>query len=624
MPRRLRDLARPPAGPLAAQALLLVAVVLCAWAGAAPAAVAGVVVAAAVEGWTRSRGGDRDAAVRPVVGHLAALRAVTVLAVGAVAWPGGTVAAVAAGAAVLTTAAVVCDTADGRLEGLRRHPASRGVPGVGSVPQLRRPSPWLVPVLPEVLLYLPALVWPTRPVAVGAGVAAAVLLALTVLLRWGRTAWRARGSRAGVLAGMRRFLREQRPTVVLYGGDGREAVHEVAVWLATVEQLPCRAVVLLRNRAALEALPPTRLPVLCVPGTTDLLSLPLDVARVALFPSNIGNNIHLLRLPGLRSAFIGHGDSDKSASANPYAKVYDEVWVAGPAGRERYLRADVGVRPEALVEVGRPQVDLVRPAPAEPPAVPTLLYAPTWEGWNRDQDYSSVATHGVALVRAVLAHPQPVRLLYRPHPYTGRRDPAAAAAHREIVALLREANTGARLDGHTVVTPGAPVQADPTRSSADLETEAVVRGEGRLRDLPAGAHLVVTPAAVPLVSCFNVADGLVTDVSSVLSDFLASDKPVGVCTTPGRDEAEFVAAFPSTRSARLLTPSPDDVAELVDVVTRRRPDTTAERRHVVRRELLGPSGTPAAERFADAVTSLAARAHGGVLAPVPISATAEP
>ena len=39
----------------------------------------------------------------------------------------------------------------------------------------------------------------------------------------------------------------------------------------------------------------------------------------ALYPANAGKNIHLLRLPGIRHVFIGHGDSDKVASINPNA-----------------------------------------------------------------------------------------------------------------------------------------------------------------------------------------------------------------------------------------------------------------------------------------------------------------
>ena len=174
--------------------------------------------------------------------------------------------------------------------------------------------------------------------------------------------------------------------------------------------------------------------------------------------------------------------------------------------------------------------------------MPTILYAPTWEGWNADQDYSSVATHGETLVRAVLASSQPVRLIYRPHPYTGRRSSAAASANRTIIALLREANDAA---GHTAATvlARAPSSQAPV-SAAEAETAAIAEGEERLRSLPAMSHVVVPPNCAPLVSCFNVAAGLVTDVSSVLTDFLVSDRPVGVCNPRGGDITEFRSGPP--------------------------------------------------------------------------------
>ena len=82
-------------------------------------------------------------------------------------------------------------------------------------------------------------------------------------------------------------------------------------------------------------------------------------ARVALYPANTIKNMHLLREPGIKHVFIGHGDSDKVSSINPFTRVYDEVWVAGRAGRDRWARARVGVRDDAIVEVGRPQLDAV-------------------------------------------------------------------------------------------------------------------------------------------------------------------------------------------------------------------------------------------------------------------------
>ncbi|MGY1703210.1 hypothetical protein ACI79C_01455 [Geodermatophilus sp. SYSU D00697] len=603
MVRRVRALASGAPGLLALEGLLLVVAAVGALLGQVavllPALLLGAVAGAAAH---RVPG-------QPVPGLGAlglVLRGLVVLAAAASRDVPGAVAVAAAAFGLLAAAGVVGDAVDQRVRGLRRHPATRGIPGVGSVPLVARPEGALTALLPECLLHLALLVGPGRPVLVGTAAAVGAAVCLGAWGVWAVRLRRARRRGRAVLEGVRRYLETTPPEVLLYAGDGPAALHEIAVWLPTMERLSSRVLLLMRSRDAFAALPPTTLPVACVPGATELLALPLDRARVALFVSNIGNNIHVLRLPGLRSAFIGHGDSDKSASANPYAKVYDQIWVAGPAGADRYLRAGVGVRPDALVEVGRPQVEGVRRGPLADPPVPTLLYAPTWEGWNADQDYSSVATHGAALVRAVLASPERVRLVYRPHPYTGRRSAAAAAAHREIVTMLRAANEAAGVGAATVLDAGPSGAGSP--SAAEAESAAIAAGEERLRRLPPGAHVAVPSGSAPLVSCLNVADGLVTDVSSVLTDFLASDRPVAVCDPLGRDVAEFVERFPAAAGAVVL-PAGDGRAldGVVAVVTGRAPDPAADRRRALRAHVLGPDLPPPLQRFDAAIAALAAR-----------------
>ena len=63
---------------------------------------------------------------------------------------------------------------------------------------------------------------------------------------------------------------------------------------------------------------------------------------------------------------------------------------AGPAGRDRYRLADVGVRDEQVREVGRPQLAEITRAADGSPATPglfTVLYAPTWEGFYAEYSY---------------------------------------------------------------------------------------------------------------------------------------------------------------------------------------------------------------------------------------------
>ena len=428
-----------------------------------------------------------------------------------------------------------------------------------------------------------------------------------------------------LVAVVQRHLDESRPAVALYFGDGPRAVYQANMWLPALERLPQPVVVILRNRATLGALGPTRLPVLCVPSAEHLMALELSTVKVSLFVANIGNNIHMLRVPGIRSAFIGHGDSDKKASFNPYSRVYTEVWVAGPAGRQRYREAAVGVRDGDVVEVGRPQLDVPATSARADGHLPTILYAPTWEGWDGDQAYSSLATHGVALAASVLRQGSGVRLLYRPHPFTGRRDPAVAAAHERIVRMIEEANAGNGCSGEPVlelenVDPLEDIHDRALRSvrSGQLDDPlSAVEAEARLRAvedrfwlaMAPGQHAVMRQSGPSLMSCFAQADLLVTDVSSVLSDFVSTGRPYAVCNNSGSAEDDFLAEVPSARAGHVLDPD-DDVEAVLRLVRGESPDLLAHERRALRRDILGPDSPSGQSRLERAVASLIARDRG--------------
>ncbi|MEJ7757013.1 MAG: hypothetical protein WKF83_12500 [Nocardioidaceae bacterium] len=131
-----------------------------------------------------------------------------------------------------------------------------------------------------------------------------------------RTA-RGDGVRKPKMVPIQTFIDDYRPEVVLHLSGSKTSAYQVNVWLPTLERLRQRTLIVLRDDELFHALDATSLPVICAASGSDLMSLDLSHVRVALFPTNIGNNIHILRLPTLMSAFIGHGDSDKSASAIP-------------------------------------------------------------------------------------------------------------------------------------------------------------------------------------------------------------------------------------------------------------------------------------------------------------------
>ncbi|SHG06859.1 hypothetical protein SAMN05443575_1283 [Jatrophihabitans endophyticus] len=408
-----------------------------------------------------------------------------------------------------------------------------------------------------------------------------------------------------------RRLAEIDPHVVLYYGDGPAWQYQVEVWLTALEDSRRPVLLVVRDRAVLQTLPPTTLPIVCVPASRELMRLPLDSLRAALFVGNTSNNLHMLRRPGVTSVFLGHGDSDKDASRNPFSRAYNEIWVAGPAGRERYRAARVGVSEHAFREIGRPQLESLA---REPDTVPmlTVLYAPTWEGWGESPNHSSLAEHGVALVAELLRRPG-VRVMYRPHPRTGHIRTTMRRAHQEVVALLREAGAAAPLPPQDSPpaggTDGRPDPLDvctrrlppvgPAGPGAPTSGAAARAERARQFWADRPGHRILTGAEPDLYAAFRVADALVADVSSVVTDFLAADRPYAVVNNTEQSDDDFRANVPAAAGGFLIGRDLTGLDELLAAATDARDDPTAAARARARRYLLGASGAEAQRRFCD-------------------------
>lgn len=431
---------------------------------------------------------------------------------------------------------------------------------------------------------------------------------------------------------LNRQLAEYRPQVALYftfAAISRDFMYQVNMWLEALESLDLRPVIVLRERATLSYLDSTHVPVICVPKAEYLARVEMPELRVSLYPGNAGKNVHMLQRAEVKHVFIGHGDSDKAASSNRVSKVFDEIWVAGPAGRDRYQRIKHAVASREIVEVGRPQLSsLNRWTGSVVGPIPTVIYAPTWEGWTDDACYTSVIPSGERLIRTLLSHPDNIRIIYKPHPLTGTRAPAAAAAHRQIIALL-EADNARRFGRST----GAPKSVERRRRKldkriADLSERGV---RSRYPDLSEAertmrvrkyrswasslywesvrddAHLVVTEKIPSLYECFNRADLLVGDMSSVVSDFIATRKPYAIFNLDGLPDQEFRSEQPTASAAYLLGERCEGLGKALTATLQPAQDYMAPYREQLKAYLLGPDSPPSNMRFNAAANALYAR-----------------
>ncbi|MEV6053960.1 hypothetical protein [Streptomyces sp. NPDC052107] len=453
-----------------------------------------------------------------------------------------------------------------------------------------------------------------------------------------------------VLAAVDDWLAGYKPETVLYFSGSKDSAYQVNMWLETMEQLDTRPLIILRERAILNNLAPTTVPVICVPGGVHLMNLDLSTVRVALYAANVGKNIHLLRVPTMKHVFIGHGDSDKLASVNPYSKVYDEVWTAGRAGRDRYAIADVGVRDDDIVEVGRPQLAPIQSWQGVPDGprggaadgrCPTVLYAPTWEGWDGNPGNTSIVLAGETIVKKLVTANPPVRVLYKPHPFTGTVSKEAGAAHKRITALVEKAAAERAADSRFTAdgTAMAQAKADLARIEARLAELAAAGGDkgdeaeatrdgvvdvakheeiARLRaewntaywrSLPSYEHRVITGAEPRLYDCFNVSDAMVSDISSVVSDFIASGKPYAVTDSGELGHEEFKRQNTAVRAAVILSNDAGELGGLLDAVRDPSADPLRDARKELKRYLLGPDEPTSIVQFNAAVADLALKAE---------------
>ena len=299
-----------------------------------------------------------------------------------------------------------------------------------------------------------------------------------------------------------------RAEVAVYFPDPPGNLYQLRQWLPILAELDARhrVAIVCRSLASAELVEAeTDLPVAVVKAFRELGPVYERVrAKVCLYVNNHRLNFQSLTFADQLHVHLNHGESDKISMASNQAKAYDRVFVAGPAATERYLANLLAFDGSTLVEVGRPQLDLLPPSRAADGR--TVLYAPTWEGGRDEMDYSSVATMGEAIVDGLVSAGW--RVVYRPHPKVGDTDPAAVAADRRIREQL-----GAAVDT-------APAGRRRRRRGASLPAAG---GQGHR----------VSPPEEPFGEAVAEADVVIADVSSVALDVLPTGKPVVVTRPAG-------------------------------------------------------------------------------------------
>jgi hypothetical protein len=233
--------------------------------------------------------------------------------------------------------------------------------------------------------------------------------------------------------------------IALHCGEGRSEAFHLDLWIPLLRSAGTEFCLIIRNQALYRHVSKkyAKVPVALAQSSRavqELLEMFPALATI-LYTSNTGNNIHLLRFNHLRHVFIGHGDSEKGASAHKFFRAYDELWVAGQAHIDRFAHAPFDSGHLRFVKIGRPLLQETMVFCAAHPwrerfFRPRLLYAPTWEGYIAKEDYSSL--HIAADLLMAAANTENVEVYAKLHPLTGKVNPELKNFAGSLKLALRD------------------------------------------------------------------------------------------------------------------------------------------------------------------------------------------
>lgn len=350
------------------------------------------------------------------------------------------------------------------------------------------------------------------------------------------------------------------PEFVVYTAWPEDGSHQVTMWLPYLARMGKRFIVVTRNNFPAEKLAEhTDTPIVVRHGTRDLDDVIAPSLTTAFYVNASSGNSIFVRYHHLTHVFLGHGDSDKPSSYNPTHAMYDHVFAAGPAAVRRYAAHGVHIAPDKFDVVGRPQVeDVARSDGPVPTEEPVVLYAPTWRGHVQETLFHSLPV-GEQIVTGLLDRGATV--IFRPHPFSYGFDEDAATIRRIQDTLAADAAATGRAH----------------RWGTVVETDLSV------------------------VDCINRSDAMVSDVSSVVSDYLFSGKPFAMVAMSARPD-EFIEDYPVATASYVIDAGVGNLSASLDEMLG--PDRLADRRLEVRADYLGDF---AADGYADVFVDTARR-----------------
>lgn len=332
-----------------------------------------------------------------------------------------------------------------------------------------------------------------------------------------------------------------------------KAGHHIGMWSPWIDRTGIRWVVVARTPALFEQLAAMYPDIPIVQG-----NIPASVTG-ALYPHGATSNTDFIDGSGATHVFLGHGDSDKPLSASERVLRYDLVTVAGQAAVDRFAAAGIDLPVDRVRIIGRPQTEGIVAATRRVRKNPTVLYAPTWRHADDALNVSSLAVAD-RIVQALLD--RGCTVVFRRH-FAGQN-------HVEAEAMI-------------------------VRVNELLAADAAATGRAHRHGAAAMEE--------NLIDSFNSVDAMVSDISGIVVDFMASAKPLVMYAAQFSDPDAFRAAHPTARAAYVIDRDLAGLGQALDAALGKDP-LAAMRAERADDYLGGPDRSRPAQRFIDLVEEL--------------------
>lgn len=205
-------------------------------------------------------------------------------------------------------------------------------------------------------------------------------------------------------------------------GEKNESLYWLRDWLSSFVSMRIQFLVVVRSEELLNWIDENypSVDVVTVNGFQAIVDLKKNTpaTALALYPITSMYNHMFVRLTDVKHIFIGHGDSDKLASAHKVLRMFDEIWCAGQAQIDRMLNQNFNCSSLVFRKVGRPGLRNLLLG-KKITSSNSILYLPTWEGSDERWDYGS--SHMLDDIITSVTNFKNKTLDIRLHPFIGRR-----------------------------------------------------------------------------------------------------------------------------------------------------------------------------------------------------------